>query len=486
MRVARINLANVATSAYAALLVLCLATQCVYAESWTQKSVEKEITLGGAVSQLRMDIVATPRNEATDVEDGDVVPYIFYLSAQEHKSHSLLRASMAPPGKKAQPVEVRTGGLMPGDRTTAFYEAMIPREYALGTDELQIFITSAMLHTSTPLPATAPQGKPQHLVWKGDAALRTPYHTGNALINVRVPYPTIVAFAPQSIATRTGKTITYGPYIDVAPSAKMPIAEAMVHYEYLQPVVSYVDFARHVEVSHWGNNLATEDTIALKNDGAKLEDTFNRARHMYNNFVEGGSDAVNQIRSIPIVLPANADDVYYVDAMGNVSTSSMPPKVAGHKKPRRMEIFPRYPVLGGWNYTFSVGWNLNLEGNGIARRVTGAPHRVRIGVPFLMAPSNVAIDHASLRIVLPEGAQHVEVHTPFSMDLVHIGPFPTYLDTVPRRAVLLERAKCTSKMNGIVFVDYTLYPSAHWRKPLAVGTAAFAIFIVSVLSRRVL
>jgi oligosaccharyltransferase complex subunit alpha (ribophorin I) len=110
-------------------------------------------------------------------------------------------------------------------------------------------------------------------------------------------------------------------------------------------------------------------------------------------------------------LPPTAHSVYYYDVIGNVSTSrfrpgSTPATVSSRVRtsPRTvdglLELKPRYPVLGGWNYSFTVGWDMPL---GDALKVE-REKRV-LGVPFLTGVRDMVVDDAELRIVLPEGAR---------------------------------------------------------------------------------
>jgi oligosaccharyltransferase complex subunit alpha (ribophorin I) len=117
----------------------------------------------------------------------------------------------------------------------------------------------------------------------------------------------------------------------------------------------------------------------------------------------------------PMALPPGARDPYFIDQIGNVSTSrfhSSPPapdsiNTPPHLLPKgyasAIEIQPRYPVLGGWNYTFSLGWNHKLGKGGWGKSLSGGANSV--AVPFLTAVGDAfAIDNVKTTIVLPEGA----------------------------------------------------------------------------------
>lgn len=52
-----------------------------------------------------------------------------------------------------------------------------------------------------------------------------------------------------------------------------------VHYELPLPVVAIRKLRRHIEVSHWANNVAFQDEMQLVNDGPALKGFFSRLTH---------------------------------------------------------------------------------------------------------------------------------------------------------------------------------------------------------------
>lgn len=69
-----------------------------------------------------------------------------------------------------------------------------------------------------------------------------------------------------------------------------------------------------------------------------------------------------------------------------------------------LELRPRYPVFGGWKYSFKIGWDANLK-TFLRRLAKGDGHVLR--VPFLEGPKmseGMAYEKIHLRVILPEGA----------------------------------------------------------------------------------
>lgn len=148
----------------------------------------------------------------------------------------------------------------------------------------------------------------------------------------------------------------------------------------------------------------------------RLKGHFSRIEHQMQAFFAKSNSHV--LTSLALHLPPGSTDAYFIDIIGNVSTSHFRPSPpapesisaplhvgAGARAASVLDVQPRYPLLGGWNYTFSVGWNNKLGEGGWGRKdeQSGANAYI-VAVPFLTPITDVAVDKARTRIVLPEGA----------------------------------------------------------------------------------
>jgi oligosaccharyltransferase complex subunit alpha (ribophorin I) len=99
----------------------------------------------------------------------------------------------------------------------------------------------------------------------------------------RAPAPRIISyttpegldvFTTDSVTTKSGATITYGPFSNIPPSAsaafiKQHQKHIVVHYYLDYPVVEITSLKRTAEISHWGANLNVQNDIVLHNAGPK-------------------------------------------------------------------------------------------------------------------------------------------------------------------------------------------------------------------------
>lgn len=186
---------------------------------------------------------------------------------------------------------------------------------------------------------------------------------------------------------------------------------------------------------------------------SRLKGHFSRLYHQQSRFHSGTPPQV--LSEFTLKLPPTAHSVYYYDVIGNVSTShfrqgSTPAQAAKSSKVRtsprtvdgNLELRPRYPVLGGWNYTFIVGWDMPL---GDVLRVEQVSGRKILAVPFLTSLKDIVVEDAEVTIILPEGARRVNSNCDTQARLIQptTAMFKSTLPS-PLTASLTRRTRRTS------------------------------------------
>ena len=185
-----------------------------------------------------------------------------------------------------------------------------------------------------------------------------------------------------------------------------------MHYDHPEPVISVPVHHRTAQISHWGNHLSIQDDLSLLNSGPKLKGHFSRLTHQAISYQRrNGHVSPHTLTSLDMPLPPNIYSPYYIDEVGNVSTSKFRPSPKTdvqrkHSAISLLELVPRYPLLGGWNYTFSIGYKYSL---GDVLRYDNIRRRYTLAVPFLTPLKGVATDRVELDIILPEGARSVSL-----------------------------------------------------------------------------
>ena len=192
------------------------------------------------------------------------------------------------------------------------------------------------------------------------------------------------------------------------------------------------------------------------------------------------------ITRLTFPLKNGARDAYYVDTIGNVSTSRFRP--ARGANDANLEISPRYPVYGGWNYTFRIGWNVDLEK---VIRVKGTERVLKI--PFVEGPENIQYETFVVNIILPEGSWYVvnqvaliirdvRIFTPQSPLSEERYLHRTFLDTLGRTGIRLTFANVVDDRRGKEIVVIYEYPRfAGVRKVVVVALGVLGLFVTRLV-----
>ncbi|BCR94174.1 dolichyl-diphosphooligosaccharide--protein glycotransferase subunit OST1 [Aspergillus luchuensis] len=374
------------------------------------------------------------------------------------------------------------------NRDFQYFVVHLPKPLA-PSSQITLGISYSALNTLKPRPAAISQTDRQYLAYAFSAYAPSAYTTATQKTKIKFPSTNVPDYTTTDLTSgadpeRQGATYTYGPYADVAPETTYP---ASVRYEFTKPVITATLLERDLEVSHWGGNLATEERYWLRNNGSKLTDNFNRVEWTISSYQQLPSSA---IRELKIPLKPGSVDPYFTDDIGNVSTSRYRPG----KVPNRdasLELRPRFPIFGGWNYSFRIGWNNDLSAF-LRKAVTGADSYV-LKVPFIegpKVPEGIQYEKAVVRIILPEGARNVRYELlekatsnglPGANQIqTELTSHKTFMDTLGRTALTLTVEELTDEARDsqiVITYDYSLWDGL--RKPVTITAGLFTVFVAA-------
>lgn len=249
-----------------------------------------------------------------------------------------------------------------------------------------------------------------------------------------------------------------------------------MRYEFTKPILTCSLLERDLEVSHWGGNLATEERYWLRNDAADLTDNFDRVSWTMKTYQGLPTAAVRDLR---VLLSPGSVDPYFIDDIGNVSTSRFRPN-QNHEA--YLELKPRYPVFGGWKYSFKIGWNNDLST--FLRRLAGDSYVLK--VPFLEGPKmaeGIQYERIDTRITLPEGASNVQFELvggtgmpiPGLIDS-EIDLHKTFMDTLGRTVLKLSATNVADEAkDGELIVSIYIFLSLTFVSVRVINVMCFAI-----------
>jgi oligosaccharyltransferase complex subunit alpha (ribophorin I) len=287
--------------------------------------------------------------------------------------------------------------------STQYYKINLPTPLA-SKEQLTLSITYFLLSALEPLPAQIQQNDKQYVLHKFSAYAPSAYTTLKQKTKLKLPTTDVpdATVLPAELNTegkedpqKQGNAFTYGPYGELPAGAQ---EEVSVRYEFTKSLTHATLLERDIEVSHWGGNVATEERHWLTNRAAKLKNHFSRVAFQQAQYFNPPSSALKEMR---FPLAVGSVDAYFVDDIGNVSTS----RFRTNEREANLELKPRYPMYGGWNYSFKTGWNADLKT--VLHAVKGESEKFVLKVPFLEGPrqaEGVEYERVVTRVILPEGA----------------------------------------------------------------------------------
>ncbi|GAD99235.1 oligosaccharyl transferase subunit [Paecilomyces variotii No. 5] len=374
---------------------------------------------------------------------------------------------------------------------TQFFLVHFPEPLA-PSSQITLGISYYILSSLQPLPTSISQDDKQFLAYSFSAYTPAAYVTESQKTKVKfgttnVPNYTQTAGLKSGTGSdpeRQGSTFTYGPYntAELPPGTKAPVT---VRYEFTKPVLTASLLERDLEVSHWGGNLATEERYWLRNDGANLSKNFDRVSWTMQSYQGLPSSA---LRDLKYPLKSGSVDPYFIDDIGNVSTSRYRPSPRAGRE-AHLELRPRYPIFGGWKYSFRIGWNNDLSS--FLRGPVSGTNSYVLKVPFIEGPKipeGIQYEKAVVRVVLPEGASNVRYEIvegtssnglPGSSQISSsVTKHVTYMDTLGRTALTLTVNNLSDEARDsqlVVIYDYPFI--AALRKPLTIFSGFITIFV---------
>ncbi|KHJ35969.1 putative oligosaccharyltransferase alpha subunit [Erysiphe necator] len=355
-----------------------------------------------------------------------------------------------------------------------YYRIKLPKPI-IPKSQITLGISFSYLSAFNPRPKAIPQAGNQFLEYEFSALALSPYPTLNQKTEIKFPNSNVPEYTkiPEldgkaEFPIKAGSKLIYGPFSITPARATKPVK---VRYQFTKPLIHVSSLERDIEVSHWGGNIAFEEKYRLRNRAANLSDLFSR--------VEWASSAqfnpqTTAIREFNIPLKVGSLSPYYVDIIGNVSTS----RFRSNKHEAKLEIKPRYPIFGGWKYPFRIGWDSDSKNY---LRKLKARDGYALNVPFLEGPKQaegVEYKSVEVRIILPEGARNVKYSTNISLISANISLHKTFMDTIGRTTLTLAAKNIFDNQRDqelIVTYDYPLI--ATLRKPFVLFSGFLSLFV---------
>ncbi|KAK1337656.1 hypothetical protein QTO34_002289 [Cnephaeus nilssonii] len=333
--------------------------------------------------------------------------------------------------------------------------------------KISVILETVYTHVLQPYPTQITQSEKQFVVFEGNHYFYSPYPTKTQTTRVKLASRNVESYTKLGNPTRSEDLLDYGPFRDVPAYSQDTFK---VHYENNSPFLTITSMTRVIEVSHWGN-IAVEENVDLKHTGAVLKGPF--SRYDYQRQPDSG---ISSIRSFKTILPAAAQDVYYRDEIGNVSTSHL--LVLDDSV--EMEIRPRFPLFGGWKTITSLATTSQAMSTSIIWVSLSDQYALKMRFVDHVFDEQV-IDSLTVKIILPEGARNIQVDSPYEISRAPDELHYTYLDTFGRPVIVAYKKNLVEQHIQDIVVHYTFNKVLMLQEPLLVVAAFYILFFTVII-----
>ncbi|XP_075552189.1 dolichyl-diphosphooligosaccharide--protein glycosyltransferase subunit 1 [Dermacentor variabilis] len=351
---------------------------------------------------------------------------------------------------------------VPAQKGFHHYRIELPAPLAPGKS-VKLVVETTFSHLVTPHPTHITQAERQLALYQGNHYFLSPYVTETQVTRVSLPTPKLESFSKLKPVTHSDNLVTYGPYEQVKPYTEDKLT---VHYENNNPFLTVTNLERAIEVSHWGV-ISVEEVIDLRHTGAVLKGSFSRYEYQRDQ------NGVSSIKSFKTVLPASAMDVYYRDEIGNISTSHM--RVLHDSV--ELDVRPRFPLFGGWKTHYILGYYVPTY-----EYLYNAGDQYVLQMRFVdHIFDDSVVDKANVKIILPEGATDIKLRVPYQVKRLNDQRHYTYLDTIGRPVIVLEKTNLVEQHIQDFQVHYKFKKLLMLQEPLLVVVVLYLLFLLVVI-----
>ena len=228
-----------------------------------------------------------------------------------------------------------------------------------------------------------------------------------------------------------------------------------------------------VEIAHWSETVSIEERVHVLNPGPPLNDGFSRSL-----YTKQRNKAPSGRRSLAKKgLPSSAHDLYFVDFIGNISSS----RVVARDESLAVKLDLRYPLFGGWKNDFRFGYVLPLGEYVFVDE--GDSEQYLIDLPLNSVYERTLTVDQTINVILPEGAYDVNILDP-SVETLTVWNKPTYVDVEGRVVYTFNVGAKDDSVPDHLVVTYRMARSSLLREPLILSAGIFIILLIVTLVQR--
>lgn len=395
--------------AFLSLVSIGIASHYPFEKVWENTKYLKSIDVGKSFVKERYDI------EIKNKHSEPVSHYIFGLPRYVKEDISLVIALTV--GANGKKILLKSSQMDIYDDDILYYTIALPYPISPGS-EFSLSLSAIITKQLVPYPENIPMEKEQVLKVTTNVYPLSPYDTDTysvALLSVTDFHELPHEDLPYSLIK--GDIVSNNILYEA--TEKIP-SDTVFDFSFTfsrNAPLTYVNYLkRDLWISHWSSALQLEEYYEITNHGAKLDKGFSRAKYFNEKLAARQHHAITALR-IPFDKSKTIQDqsIYFVDKVGNVSTSQY--------YNDELVLRPRFPLFGGWNYNFTIGWNYDLK-----QFLRQGNDEYILSAHILDGIRDTTYGKIDFSIYLPEGAELIDYSLPFSASEPEISNEYSYLD----------------------------------------------------------
>lgn len=374
------------------------------------------------------------------------------------------------------------------DEATNLYKLTFPIPVAPGSS-VQFKARYIYLSAIQPLPAKIEMAETQNLLLKLNKFVYSPYVTLEySMIFTGITKGQemeLLTFTTEDIKV-TENTPTIKPRVENKALVYGPVLEKLdaytvepmgLLYEHNRPLAKVNSLERSLWIpASNAEKVSFEEYYELTNDAAQLSSGFLRI-----DWMRGHYDSTRNhwaISQLDIKLPEDIPEgIYYTDKVGQVSTSKI---YLDH-----LILTPRFPIFGGWNYNFTIGWYSPVAQH--VHKIANTDDTYIVKFPLLNSIDDITYDKVDVNFYLPENAEFIGVSSAIDYDLITIGEELSYLDVSSGHVkISLHFKDLIDDLSKVdLYVQYKYTQSSYWWKVFKISgfvfTGLMSFYLLSLI-----
>lgn len=353
----------------------------------------------------------------------------------------------------------------------------------------QVQITYLLGRPYRPLPRAVDLESIQSVIFATSSNWPIPYRTLRSSVTIRLPPQTTLGaegerrMREKSFRQVAGELWTWESKSPIGPLATV---KPFVVVFPLPLHLGYIFSMERLVVAPLQGSVAYEDLYKVHNDAAFQKGAYNpTTMAQLLSLPPGVSRLAIKSKDVPrgqrvpthilfdlyASLPPDVFDLDVGDMAGNLtSTFAFREEPEEGPSATKLEVWPRYPVLGGWNFDLRVKYKVPV--NSLLQQAPGSNTwslRIPIEPPF----QDLYAEDISLTVALPIGATNIHYSSPVALDVIEETSLCWWLDIFTSRPALRLRWHSTSpsprdaaKRELVVTYDYPYPVDLEWLKDL--------------------